>query len=58
VDKPKCVLRIVGMYLRGSTRTLRLHNHTASCLRRGAGTYPLPALSSSVQMALHVTEFQ
>jgi hypothetical protein len=27
VDKPKCVLRIVRMYLRWSARTLCLHNH-------------------------------
>ena len=28
MDKPKCVLRIVRMYLRGSAWTLRFHNHT------------------------------
>jgi hypothetical protein len=28
LDQPKCVLRIVGMYLRGSALTLRSHNHT------------------------------
>jgi hypothetical protein len=28
LDKPKCVPRIVGMYFRGSARTLCFHNHT------------------------------
>ena len=28
LDKRQCMLRIVRMYLRGSARTLRFHNHT------------------------------